>query len=135
MKNEMATRVAVVDDEPIILALMHTLLTHYGYDALLIAQAVGAVEALVAYGPDLIVLDLLFGHEALGWAILAGVRAQPSLATTPIILCTAAPEAVAGHAEVLRARQTWVLTKPFDLAVLNQLLQAVLAQHDTPPSP
>jgi DNA-binding response OmpR family regulator len=49
----MAVRIGVVDDEPLLLVLFGAVLEQSGYDYLCIARARGALEALAAYTPDL----------------------------------------------------------------------------------
>jgi DNA-binding response OmpR family regulator len=129
----MAARVAVVNDDPSFLELMGTILEDNGYDSLLLKENAGSVAALAVYAPDLIILDLFFGHEAVGWEILAGIRVHPVLATLPVVLCTVGKRTVGDRADELRAQNTWYLEKPFDLADMDALIRSLLAQSKTPP--
>lgn len=83
--------------------------------------------------PDAIVLDLLFDHRPLGWERLRHLRRCPTLAGTPVVLCTAAPEL----AQQLLARSPLanlrVVDKPFDIDALIQTVREGLGGHAARP--
>jgi CheY-like chemotaxis protein len=80
-------RILVVDDDAIMVSLLHTLLQLDGFDV------VGAHpgEPIVARArdtrPDLILLDV-FLRGADGLELLSQVKAEPSLAGTPVVMCS-----------------------------------------------
>ena len=122
----MPARVAVLDDDEATRELLASVLELEQYDTLLLQTPRGALEALAAYAPDLIILDLFFGHAPLGWDLLAGIRAHPGLQTVPVILCTAAGRAIRDHGEDLHAQHVWTLIKPFHIQDMRALIRTVL---------
>jgi CheY-like chemotaxis protein len=124
----MTPTIAVIDDDPAFLTLMHDILSEEGYATLLVRSARGAVAAVQAQLPDLIVLDLRFSDAATGWEILDGLRGDAGTAAIPVIICSA-------DCLHLRAKAAWLqqhgyraLEKPFRvdelLAALAELLAA-----------
>jgi DNA-binding response OmpR family regulator len=85
------------------------------------------VTALADTVPDVLILDSQGVAEQGSEAFLRELRAQPHLATLPIILCTGALAYAETMAPVLAALHVAVLIKPFDI---DQLLAAV----DVPPA-
>lgn len=83
----MAT-VLVVDDREVNRSLMETLLTYAGHT---VVQATGGVEALRlvrARRPALVVTDVLM-PDMDGYEFVQELRADPTLAGTPVVFCTA----------------------------------------------
>lgn len=84
-----------------------------------------AIERAAAFGPDLILLDVMM-PDMDGPATLAGLRRQPSLARTPAVFFTAK----ARPDEVARLRELGandVLAKPFDPQALPDALRRIWA--------
>ena len=73
-------------------------------------------------GPDLIILDVVFGEEKLGWQMLQMLKMQPATAAIPIIICTASEKAVREMEGYLVSKNVLVVYKPFEL---DDLLRAV----------
>ena len=77
--------VLVVDDEPPIRRLLRTSLAASGYRVLEAEDAVGAMRALAAEKPDLVILDL--GHpDQSGVELITEVR---KTSTVPIVVLSA----------------------------------------------
>jgi CheY-like chemotaxis protein len=85
--DERRPRILVVDDDAIMVSLLHTLLQLDGF------EVVGAnpSEPIVARAretqPDLMLLDV-FLRGADGLELLSQVKAEPSLAGTPVVMCS-----------------------------------------------
>jgi hypothetical protein len=110
----------VVDDDPAVRDLLRRHLERNGYR---VETAVGGEDALrLARGmrPDVITLDVLM-PEMDGWALLALLKSDPSLAQIPVIMITVVDERRVGFS--LGASD--YLGKPVDR---DQLL-AVLRKH------
>ena len=115
-----ARHILVVDDDPDIRDLLHEVLADEGYR---VSTAEGAEVAEVArLGPDLVVLDLVIGGRLTGLVAVEALRADPSTADIPVLLCTAAVREVEAAADRLAELDVGVVLKPFDL---DGLLAAV----------
>ena len=113
--------ILVVDDDPDIRASLQQVLRSMGYATL---EAAGAAEALrltETEGPGLILLDMLMPGES-GWDFIAKQRANPRIASLPVIVISACgkqqmspPEGVQGY-----------LPKPFEVDALLALVSKLL---------
>lgn len=81
-------RILVVDDDREITRLLRSYLEQAGYDVLLAHNGETALHTLRRDHPDLLVLDLMLPDRD-GWDVTRLIRADASLADTPIIMLTA----------------------------------------------
>lgn len=81
-------RILVVDDDKEITRLLRSYLEQAGYDVLLAHNGETALHTLRRDRPDLLVLDLMLPDRD-GWDVTRLVRADATLADTPIIMLTA----------------------------------------------
>jgi DNA-binding response OmpR family regulator len=104
-------RVLVIDDEPTICELIADTLRESGYGVDTAPNGADALEQMRRHVPQAIVLDLMMPRlDAKGF--VARMRLEPSFASIPILIVTAAYGAH-DAAERLGARAC--LTKPFEL--------------------
>ncbi len=126
----MATRILVINDTQDILEMFRLLLEGEGYEVVLASypfQNVGEIEQLK---PDLIILDMLFGDQPLGWQMLQRLKMQCSTTSTPVIVCTAALHSVQEQEGSLVSQCVRVIDKPFAIDVLLALItQASRHRH------
>jgi putative two-component system response regulator len=119
-------KIVVIDDEPANVALLEMMLADGGYTRVkAVTDSRLAVDACVAFEPDLVLLDLMMPHVD-GFTILESLRAAAAEAFLPVIVLTAdANENTKLRA--LRAGATDFLLKPFDqlevLLRINNLLE------------
>lgn len=127
-----APRVVVVDDDPDILAMIIEVLRSRGpCQVVQLAADIATVDDIAVSRPDLVVLDLRLAAEEEGWRLFHEVRADASLAATPVILCS-------GDVRQLRERGAEIgampgvsaLEKPFSLDELERALAAHLALNE-----
>jgi two-component system OmpR family response regulator len=119
-------RIAVVDDDAILLAVMRELLEDEGY--VVDTYAAGEDEthvALKASPPDLVILDLRIGALATGVGLLSALRLDPATAATPILVCTADGAYLRDNGAHLAAQGVRTLAKPFDLEALLAHVRAL----------
>jgi CheY-like chemotaxis protein len=109
----MPGRILVVDDTPSLIDLMRDLLTAEGYEVSACLMARGAYPRALAFGPDLVILDIVM-PEVSGWEVLERIRGDRRLAHVPIVICTAWAEQAAARMRELRQPHLWLLPKPFD---------------------
>ena len=107
--------ILVVEDDAAVGAVFRELLELAGFRVALLADPPAETADVVAVGPDLIVLDLLFGRAPAGWDFLQRLKADPTAAAIPVLVCTADGALVARLGERLSAWTCAVVLKPFDL--------------------
>jgi putative two-component system response regulator len=119
-------KIVAIDDEPANVALLEMMLADGGYTRVkAVTDSRLAMEACVAFEPDLVLLDLMMPHVD-GFTILESLRAAAAESFLPVIVLTAdANENTKLRA--LRAGATDFLLKPFDqlevLLRINNLLE------------
>ena len=122
-------RILVVDDEPAILRMVRSNLTHQGFR---VDTAETGAEALAAYDrlhPDLVLLDLGL-PDVDGEEIIGSIRARSS---TPIIVLSAR-ETERAKVAALDLGADDYLTKPFGLEELMARIRVVLRRLARPSS-
>lgn len=108
---EPASRVLVVDDNPDMRAYIADLLRGRGHRVLLAEDGVEALDVLRALEVDLVLTDVMMPRLD-GFGLLKAVRADPSLAMTPVIMLSARA-GEEGTLEGLGAGADDYLAKPF----------------------
>ncbi len=124
----MPTRIMVVNDTQEILELFQDLLTDEGYEVVLYSYGIEDLAEVERVKPDLIILDHIIGGEAIGWQMLQKLKMQRSTAKIPVIVCTAAVNAVQEMEGYLKAKGIGLVLKPFDI---EDLLIAVKRALET----
>ncbi|HEY7895798.1 MAG TPA: response regulator [Gemmatimonadaceae bacterium] len=110
--------VLVIDDDPAARAITRRALTRDGYEVIEAADGESGLAFAKTRHPDLITLDVLMpGMD--GWAVLAALKSDQTLATIPVILQTIVEDRNMGFA--LGAAE--YLTKPIDRKRLASLVR------------
>ena len=120
--GEPSTRVLIVDDEPAVREALRRSLAFEGYDTELAADGLAALEAVDAYRPDAIVLDVLMPRMD---GLTTARRLRSTGVTTPILMLTAR-DTVGDRVTGLDAGADDYLVKPFELDELLARLRALL---------
>jgi len=110
-----ATRVLVVEDDPSVRGLLHTLLSAEGYDVATASDGLAGLVKATSTHPALVLLDLMMPDLG-GVRVLEELREDPDLAGTPVIVVTGKVDAVPGIRALLGAGSVFV--KPFAVAEL-----------------
>lgn len=76
-------------------------------------------------GPELLLIDLRLPKSASGITVIERIRANPRMATLPIILMTAATFFETKELEPLCVR---LLTKPFDIDDITRLINEITGE-------
>ena len=123
-----APTIAVLDNDPCFLSLMHDLLAEEGYAPLLWrARDEPDPHALLREAlPDLVILDLWLERPDDGWTFLAQLRADPATVHIPVIVASGQPDTVSPVREPQWARYCRRIQKPFDLQDLLDAIAAAL---------
>jgi len=87
----LSQRILIVDDDKEIVRVVKVYLEQAGYHMLTAHNGETALHVIRHDRPDLVVLDLMLPDRD-GWDITRIVRADPSLATLPIVMLTARVE-------------------------------------------
>lgn len=114
-------RITVVNDYPEFLAMIEELLEEEGYEVTTLPKHQGAFEQIKDSQPDIVICDLVFDNEPMGFALIDMLYLEPKTRAIPIILCTAASEKIREIAPSLDAKGIRWLEKPF--AIENLLKQ------------
>jgi CheY-like chemotaxis protein len=111
-------RVMIADDVPEVLQLLRDSLTQHGYDVLTVSTGVEAIDAVPAFRPDVVIVDMkmpgLSGMKVLDALRRAGL-------TVPVILISAQPP---------KAREGFFATikKPFDIDIVARTVADAVSQ-------
>jgi CheY-like chemotaxis protein len=117
-------RILIVDDEPTNLKVLAALLTRWGCIVRDAASGAEAIEAIPAFHPDLILLDIMMPEQS-GFEVCEILQADPATRHMPIIFLSA----VAGEkarAQGLAAGARDYVTKPFMVGDLAARIGAQL---------
>jgi two-component system response regulator len=117
----------VVDDTPALLDVVRKCLEGEGYQVTTCLESLHAVRLAREQQPDAIMLDVVM-PEVSGWEVLAELRADPALAHTPVIVCTAyVAEALGRMVELQRGpdQHLGLLPKPFDIDELIEVVASI----------
>jgi two-component system response regulator MtrA len=125
-----APLVTIVNNDAAFAGLLETLLRDEGYDTLL--QQIGdlAYESIKQQQPRMIILDISSEDPQESWRVVDLLRLDPATATIPVIVCTAADQALRDRTSKLQAAGYALLEKPF---TLSELLDKVRTFTNKPP--
>ncbi len=107
--------IAVVDDDPVYLALIQEVLANEGEQTLLCDGHEDAAAMICREQPDVVILDLWMAGGATGWAVLDRLRSDPNTADIPVILCSGDADVLRDRACALWQRECITLAKPFSV--------------------
>ena len=116
------SRVLVVEDDPSVRGLLHTLLTAEGYDVSTASDGLAGLVKAAQTLPDLILLDLMMPDLG-GVRVLEELREDPELDETPVVVVTGQVDAVPSMRRVLGDDNVFV--KPFAVAELLGRVAAI----------
>jgi diguanylate cyclase (GGDEF)-like protein/PAS domain S-box-containing protein len=125
-------KILVVDDLPANRALVVTLIGHSGHQALEAADGEEALAMVRAHRPDLVISDILMPTMD-GYEFVRQLRADPELAATQVIFCSAHYLEDEARSLALACGVTQVLVKPCEPQEIAAAIERALAQ--VPPQP
>jgi DNA-binding response OmpR family regulator len=126
-------RILVVDDDKSIVKLLSAYLEQSGYQAISAYDGEMAIHTLRRERPDLIILDLMMPKQD-GWEVISLVRADKTLAATPIILLTARVEDTDKIVGLELGADDYI-TKPFNAREVVARVKALLRRVRLDQSP
>lgn len=118
--------VLVVNDTEEVIELFRDILKDMGHRVSATSYAPEDLSEVKKAKPDLVILDLIIDGEKVGWQLAQKMRMSRDTEHIPIIICTAASDAVREQEGWLVANAIKVVLKPFtiddlELAVTNAL--------------
>jgi DNA-binding NtrC family response regulator len=118
-------RVLVIDDDPDVALLLHDALAEFGYTVKIIATGSEALPLVSVYKPDVVLLDLWLPGVP-GEQILRELRERDPALPVVIITGNRNPEI----AQAVLDMAFDFIPKPFDLAVMEQVIAAAIAERE-----
>ncbi|MBI3965862.1 MAG: response regulator [Chloroflexi bacterium] len=123
-------RIAVLNDDTTFLQLIEELLEQQAdYEVATWKNWHGAYEFVKQPRPDLVILDIVRGHEEHGWTVHNLLTLDPETRPIPVLVCSAAVQSLQAHQALLTKLGICALPKPFDLNALLETIRQRLAQH------
>ncbi|QDT54356.1 Cyclic di-GMP phosphodiesterase response regulator RpfG [Caulifigura coniformis] len=122
-------RIAVIDDDLLNVRLIRRHMQMLGFENILgISDSVQALEQLVEFRPDVVLMDLIMPGLS-GVELLTQLRAHPVLHDTPVITLTASDDRMI-RLKILELGVSDFLSKPVDEMELSTRLRNVIeAKH------
>jgi CheY-like chemotaxis protein/two-component sensor histidine kinase len=117
--------VLAIDDNPDALDLISRSLSKEGYRVIMATSGESGLVLARAHKPDIITLDVMM-PQMNGWQVLAAIKADPSLAMTPVVLLSV----VENNEIAMALGATDCLTKPIDWTKLQICLERLLPKSD-----
>lgn len=115
--------VLVVEDEPAVCEVVAQVLEDEGYHVAAAHSVSATLRLLPRVRPACLTLDLFLpdGH---GQQVLDALASDPALASTPVVVVSAAPQTLRPTPQV-RA----IVPKPFDLELLVQAVKRAIGEY------
>ncbi len=121
--------IAVVDDDPLMLRLMHLLFTHNGYETILWSEATTACAMIRERQPNLVLLDLYMqGDPNAGLKILENLHEDPTTNTIPMIIISGTADTLRGNDSRISTLAYARLLKPVPFPILLDHIATALQQ-------
>jgi signal transduction histidine kinase/CheY-like chemotaxis protein len=115
--------VLVIDDDPSVRDLMVRFLAREGFHVVTAARGEDGLRLARQHRPAVITLDVLMPGTD-GWAVLSTLKADPELASIPVVMCSMVDDKSMGYA--LGAAD--FLVKPVDRIRLEAVLRRVTSE-------
>jgi len=84
----MSHKILIVDDEPNIVLSLEFLMKREGFQVAVAADGDAALEQVRAFGPDLVLLDVMMPKKS-GYEVCEALRADPAYGAMKIVMLTA----------------------------------------------
>ncbi|MDP9387448.1 MAG: response regulator [Actinomycetota bacterium] len=121
----MASRVLVVDDDPVIQKLLKVNFEMEGYEVILASDGVEGLDRARVERPDAVILDIMMPGMN-GLDVARTLKGEPSTASIPVLLLSAKAQEADLRAGDDTGADDYV-TKPFDPLDLLQRVRDLIA--------
>jgi DNA-binding response OmpR family regulator len=103
-----------------------------GYHVTALGFAVEDLRKIIDIAPDLVVLDLVFDREYIGWQTLQKMKMHRDTEKTPVLVCTAEIRKAQEIQGYLAEKGVGLLLKPFDIDELIAQVTRLLSPRTGP---
>ena len=117
-------QILIVEDEDNIATALEFLMTRDGHDHRRLALGAGALDAIRAAPPDLVLLDIML-PDISGYQIVEELRADPALRDVRVLMMTARGS-VMERRKGLALGANGFIAKPFELSELRSEMARLL---------
>src|SRR5438874_1958574 len=114
-------RIVILEDDEDIRELFSVFLQENGFEVQLHSRVFKNLADVECLAPDLMIVDVFIGVKRDGWKFLHRLKARPSTARIPLILCTAG-RLTSEQESATQSHGIPILYKPFELAELDHLV-------------
>jgi DNA-binding response OmpR family regulator len=118
--------IAVINNEQTIVDMLTDFLQDAGYETIECFAGDGSYDLIRREQPVLVIIDLQMEHPQAGLHVLQKLRADPSTADIPTIICSADRRGLQEKAAAIHALNSELLEKPFDLDLLLAKIHTLL---------
>lgn len=125
--------ILVINDTQEILDLFREILEEEGCEVHLSSFSTQQIDTITQLHPDLVILDLIFEREYVGWQTLQKMKMRRETATIPVIVCTAEVKKVQEIEGYLAEKGVGLVLKPFDIDDLTSQVRRLLASGPLSP--
>lgn len=120
-------RVLIIEDEPHIVLSLEFLLQREGYEIATAAEGEEGLALAGSFKPDVVLLDIMMPGRS-GYEICRTIKADPALASIPVIMLTAKAQEVE-RVKGLELGAVAYLAKPFGNAEVLEAVRAALTSR------
>ena len=124
--------ILVVNDTQEILDLFRMILEDEGYRVTALGFAVEDLRKIIDGAPDLVILDLVFDREYVGWQTLQKMKMHRDTEKIPVLVCTAEIRKAQEIQGYLTEKGVGLLLKPFDIDQLIVQVTRLLSPYTGP---
>ncbi len=126
------THILVVNDTQEILDLFRMILEDEGYRVTALGFAVEDLRKIIDAAPALVILDLVFDREYVGWQTLQKMKMHRETEKIPVLVCTAEIRKAQEIQGYLTEKGVGLLLKPFDIDELIVQVTRLLSPNTGP---
>jgi CheY-like chemotaxis protein len=123
--------ILVVNDTQEILDLFRMILEDEGHRVTALGFAVEDLRRIIDAAPDLVILDLDFDREYLGWQTLQKIKMHRDTEKIPVLVCTAEVRKAQEIQGYLTEKGVGLLLKPFDIDDLVSQVTRLLTDESS----
>jgi CheY-like chemotaxis protein len=127
MTKAQGASILVVDDDPEIVAMLTTRLSHRGYRVTTASDGHRAVELAKREKPDLVLLDVMMPGKS-GWEVARSLKQDPVTQDIKIVMVTAIGEQVNELTSPLYGADAYI-DKPFEFEKLERVISELVADR------
>jgi DNA-binding response OmpR family regulator len=122
----MGKKILIADDEPNIVVSLEFLMKQKGYDVKVVGDGEAALAAVGAFGPDLILLDVMMPRMS-GYDVCQKIRENPAWQGIRIVMLSAKGRDIEVTKGMAVGADAYV-TKPFSTQDLIARVRALLGE-------